>query len=66
MSTILLDERQLSIVNQSQSAIQVRDPAGNLLGKIVRSTVPDERWNTEHWIQCWEEWYFGEDGAESD
>jgi hypothetical protein len=58
MQAILLDEEQSSVVNQAREPVQVRDPAGNLLGRIVAGNAANDSFDDDHWVECWKEWYF--------
>ena len=66
MQAILLDEEQSSVVNQAQEPVQVWDPAGNLLGRIVTGDASNGSFNTDHWIECWTEWYFETEETEAE
>jgi hypothetical protein len=57
MQTILLNEKQSSIVNESRAPIPVRDPAGKLLGSIVTGPVEKNQFDRDRWIEYWQEWY---------
>lgn len=57
MQTILLNEKQSSIVSESRAPIPVRDPAGKLLGSIVTGPMEKSQFDRDRWIEYWQEWY---------
>ena len=66
MQALLLNDEQSSVVSQSQEPVQVWDPAGNLLGRVVTGEALNRSFDNDHWIECWKEWYFETDESESE
>lgn len=61
MQSILLNEEQSSLISRSREPVQVRDFAGNLLGRVVTAPTSDRSVDIDHWVECWKEWYFETD-----
>lgn len=58
MQAILLNEKQSSLVSESRAPVPVRDPAGNVVGKIVTGRIEKSQFDKDRWIEYWQEWYF--------
>jgi hypothetical protein len=71
MFEIILDAAQSSVVTASSGPVQVCDDAGQVLGQLVPNGKHDGqqmpngeyysragRLDPDHWVRCWNEWYF--------
>jgi hypothetical protein len=68
MHEIILDDAQSSVVTASPGPVQVCDGAGQVLGQLVPNgqQMPNGEFNSgragrldpDHWVKCWNEWYF--------
>ncbi len=68
MYEIFLDDVQSSVVTASSGPVQVRDGAGQVVGQLVPNgqEMPNDehysgragRLDPDHWVKCWNEWYF--------
>ncbi|HEX3656121.1 MAG TPA: hypothetical protein VHY91_11390 [Pirellulales bacterium] len=64
IQAILLNEEQSSVISQSREPVQVCDPAGKLLGRVITGAASSRSLDSDHWVECWKEWYFETDEAE--
>jgi hypothetical protein len=72
MNEIFLDDAQSSVVTASPGPVQVCDSAGQVLGQLMPNgklangdyNGRAARMDPDHWVQCWNEWYFSADDEE--